>query len=171
MEYKYTIFETEWGYFGLFGTDKAVFRSCLPVRSKEKCRNTLLDGVDNAVVDNRCFTKATDLVKYYYEGNYVDLRSIKVDVDNKTDFSRAILKKLRQVRQGKVVTYAQLAEMAGRPKAGRAVGTVLAKNPVPLIIPCHRVIRSDGKMGGFSAAGGVLVKEKMLGMEAETDKK
>jgi O-6-methylguanine DNA methyltransferase len=69
---------------------------------------------------------------------------------------------------GKTITYKQLAEKIGSPKAVRAVGTALAKNPFAPIIPCHRVIRSDGKLGGYSVRGGIKKKLEMIKYERET---
>lgn len=66
---------------------------------------------------------------------------------------------------GKTVTYGELARMIGHPGAARAVGSALAKNPFAPIIPCHRVIRSDGAMGGYSARGGIRTKERLLEKE------
>jgi O-6-methylguanine DNA methyltransferase len=72
------------------------------------------------------------------------------------------LSKCRYVRFGQTITYTQLAEKIGRPLAARAVGNALAKNPLPLIIPCHRIIRSDGSAGKFSTAGGSKLKRKLI---------
>ncbi|MDR3306925.1 MAG: MGMT family protein [Endomicrobium sp.] len=71
---------------------------------------------------------------------------------------------------GKTSTYKQIAEKISAPKAARAVGTALAKNPFAPIIPCHRVIRSDGKLGGYSASGGLKKKQEMIKYERETGK-
>ena len=73
----------------------------------------------------------------------------------------------RDIRFGQTVSYGRLAEMAGKPGAARAVGRALAKNPLPLIIPCHRVICANGKIGGFSAPGGVTLKKRLLQLEQE----
>lgn len=81
------------------------------------------------------------------------------------DFARRIYTELRRVKWGETVTYGELAARAGEPSAARAVGMVMAKNPVPLIVPCHRVVRSDGGIGGFSAPGGADFKKKMLALE------
>jgi methylated-DNA-[protein]-cysteine S-methyltransferase len=164
---KYTIFETEWGYFGLFGTDNAVFRSCLPMDTKERVIDALLGGVDDAIVDNRCFSDTVKLVKAYYKGDCVDFSRVRIGLDSKTEFARAILTALHKVKYGRVVSYGELAKMAGKNGASRAVGTVMAKNDLPLIIPCHRVLRSDGKIGGFSAAGGATTKQRMLDLESK----
>ena len=163
---KYTIFETEWGYFGLFGADNALFRSCLPMDTKEQVSKALLAGVDNAVVDNRCFSDTMELVKAYYKGCCVNFSKVKIGLDSKTEFAKAILTALRKVKSGRTVSYSELAKMAGRDGASRAVGTVMVNNDLPLIIPCHRVLRSDGKIGGFSAAEGASTKQRMLDLEA-----
>ncbi|MDR3195398.1 MAG: MGMT family protein [Endomicrobium sp.] len=71
---------------------------------------------------------------------------------------------------GKTLTYKQIAEKIGAPKAARAVALALSKNPFAPIIPCHRVIRSDGKLGGYSAYGGIKKKLEMIKYETETGK-
>jgi methylated-DNA-[protein]-cysteine S-methyltransferase len=80
-------------------------------------------------------------------------------------FARRVLAACRQIRLGEVVTYSGLARKTGRQAAARAVGNALAKNPLPLIIPCHRVIRSDGRIGGFSGPGGATMKKRLLELE------
>ena len=70
-----------------------------------------------------------------------------------------------KIPKGKTLSYSQLAKRIGHPKAARAVGTALKKNPFAPIVPCHRVIRSDGKMGGYSGKGGVKTKIKLLKRE------
>jgi len=81
-----------------------------------------------------------------------------------------VWKACAQIPVGKTLTYSELAAKINAPKAARAVGTALSKNPFAPIVPCHRVIRSDGKMGGFSAKGGIKLKEKMLSYEKKTGK-
>ncbi len=79
-----------------------------------------------------------------------------------TPFQRDVWRALMQIPRGCVVTYGQLAQMAGHPHAVRAVANAVGKNPMPPIIPCHRVIRGDGKIGGYSAPGGVVKKRQLL---------
>ena len=76
-------------------------------------------------------------------------RDAKVDLRGRTPFERAVLEKTREIPRGEVRPYAWIAREIGRPRAVRAVGTALGKNPVPLIIPCHRVVRSDGTAGSY----------------------
>ncbi len=76
-----------------------------------------------------------------------------------------MLEALQEVPEGDYVTYRELAERIGRPDASRAVGQALGRNPIPILIPCHRVIATDGSLGGYSGAGGVETKRALLEFE------
>ena len=89
---------------------------------------------------------------------------VPVDLRLARGFRRAVLERLTQVPYARTVSYAELAARAGSPRAVRAVGTACALNPVPLVVPCHRVVRSDGAPGGYR--GGSEVKRRLLAMEA-----
>jgi O-6-methylguanine DNA methyltransferase len=94
--------------------------------------------------------------------------TFSADVSKRTDFQKKVLRAASSIPYGETRTYAWLAEQAGSPKAARAAGQVMASNPVPLIIPCHRVLASSGKLGGF--AGGLRaldLKEFLLRLERE----
>jgi methylated-DNA-[protein]-cysteine S-methyltransferase len=102
----------------------------------------------------------------YFGGATVDLGpEIPVDLTELTHFQAAVLTACRQIKFGQTITYAQLAEKIGKPNAARAVGNALAKNPLPLIIPCHRILRSDNGLGGFSAPGSTKLKARLLSHE------
>jgi O-6-methylguanine DNA methyltransferase len=88
-----------------------------------------------------------------------------IDLREMTRFEKDVLEAARGIGYGETRSYSWLARRAGRPKGARAVGRALAKNPLPLVIPCHRVVRSDGSIGGFSMAGGVETKRKLLELE------
>lgn len=77
-------------------------------------------------------------------------------------FKEKVYKICRSIPKGKVATYGQLARLAGKPKAARAVGVFMKNNPDAPIVPCHRVVASDGKLTGYSGAGGIVQKKKML---------
>lgn len=79
-----------------------------------------------------------------------------------TPFQRSVLLACAKIPKGQTLTYSQLARSIGKPNAARAVGNALAINPLAPLIPCHRVVRSDGTLGGYSAAGGTKTKRKML---------
>lgn len=100
-----------------------------------------------------------------YFGGEAERFHFKVDLRGLTEFERRVLKAAREIGYGEVRSYSWLAKRAGRPRAARAAGNVMAKNPLPIIIPCHRVIRSDGGLGGFSMKGGAKVKRKLQALE------
>ena len=79
-----------------------------------------------------------------------------------TQFQLKVWSYLKKIPKGKLKTYAQVAKAIGKPKAVRAVANAIGKNPFPPKIPCHRVIRSNGKLGGYSAKGGIKTKKKLL---------
>jgi methylated-DNA-[protein]-cysteine S-methyltransferase len=88
-----------------------------------------------------------------------------VDLTRVGPFQRRVLEQLRRIPRGEVRTYRAIAGEIGHPGATRAVGTACARNPVPLVIPCHRVVRSDGGLGGYSLRGGVALKRRLLEQE------
>jgi methylated-DNA-[protein]-cysteine S-methyltransferase len=175
---KYTIFKTRWGYFGLAGTDNGLLRTCLPLSNPEKVKLQILKapfvGRESSIeyrassieFDRDLFKMTQKRITAYFEGDCVDFRDIPVVLAVGL-FARRVLTACRGIEFGRIVTYGQLAEIAGKSGAARAVGGVLAKNPLPLIIPCHRAICADGSMGGFSAMGGVNLKKKMLKLEGQ----
>ena len=92
-----------------------------------------------------------------------ELEPVPIDLSELTEFQKKILNTLRLVPRGEVRTYKELASMAGRPKAIRAVGNTMAHNPIPILIPCHRVVPSTGGIGNYGL--GVQMKRKILALE------
>lgn len=105
------------------------------------------------------------MVRRYAGGENLDFSSVNVSAGDVSAMREAIYVALRQVRHGETVTYGELAKRAGYPGQARDIGEAMGKNPVPLIVPCHRVVAAGGKIGGFSAPGGSVTKEKMLRLE------
>jgi len=165
---KYTIFTTKWGYFGFAGTEHALCRTHLPGPEPEKIKARLLRNLPAAQFDRALFNAVQDGIAAYFAGERIELGpEIPVDLDALNPFNRSVLVACRQVQLGRTISYSGLAKMLGKPTAARAVGNALAKNPLPLIIPCHRIIRTDGKLGGFSALGGLTLKKRMLELERQ----
>ncbi len=163
---KYVIFKTKWGHFGMAGIKSALCRTQLPGPEPKKIESRLLKNCRDAQFDDTYFKILQKQIAAYFEGSCVNFSlAIPVMLDGFGVFSRKVLITCRSIEFGQRTTYAGLAKKAGRPAASRAVGNALANNPLPLIIPCHRVLRTDGKMGGFSAPGGISFKKRMLTLE------
>jgi len=164
---KYTIFRTRWGYFGLLAGKNGLVRSCLPESDYTAARQTLLDGMDNPHLDKGLFPELQQQIIAYFDGSYVNFdQDIPLALDDRTDFTKSILTACRKIPYGQQTCYRDIAKSAGRPKAIRATAKALAANPIPLIIPCHRVIRSDGSIGGFSTPAGPALKTRLLALES-----
>ena len=166
VETKYVIFETKWGYFGLAGTESALCRTSLACPKRRKTETHLLRDQRGPQFDKTFFKPLQEQIAAYYEGERVNFGlEIPVSLDGFRAFGVSVLEECRQLQFGQTISYAGLASKSGSPNASRAVGSTLAKNPLPLIIPCHRVLRTDGNLGGFSAPGGIAVKKMMLELE------
>ena len=101
----------------------------------------------------------------YFAGRAVDFAAVPLDLSAVSPFRVRVLTALRRVGYGRTISYGELARRVGRPGAARAVGAAMAANPLPVILPCHRVLRGDGGLGGYSAPGGLRVKRELLKME------
>ena len=122
-----------------------------------------------ARVSRRSAPKAEQLVesmKAYFEGARLDFRDVAVDVDGWTPFQLDVVRALRAVPYGEVVSYQELAHLAGYPRAQRAAGTFCARNRFPLVVPCHRVVSSDG-LGSYGSLG-LDYKRRLLELEGVT---
>ena len=103
-----------------------------------------------------------DILRYLV-GEDVDFSRYELDLSGLSDFEKSVLERTRLIPYGKTLTYSDLAEAIGKPKAARAVGTALGKNPYPLVIPCHRVVGKNNS-GGYTG-GGVDLKKRLIEME------
>jgi methylated-DNA-[protein]-cysteine S-methyltransferase len=109
--------------------------------------------------------KLRDRLIAFAKGAKDDLRDIEVDLSAMSPFRRKVTERCRRIPPGETLSYAELAAAVGSPGAARAVGTVMRKNPLPLIVPCHRVLGAAGKIGGYSAPGGLETKRRLLELE------
>jgi methylated-DNA-[protein]-cysteine S-methyltransferase len=162
----YTIFETCWGYFGLAADGKGILRTQLPCSSATTAEKHILSGLGEARYDEALLRPVREQIIGYFNADSVDFSDAAVNLNGVRVFTQQILNACRRVAYGRTATYGQLAKMVESAKAARAVGGAMSRNPVPLIIPCHRILRTDGGLGGFSGMGGVKMKHRMLEMEA-----
>ena len=110
---------------------------------------------------------AVQQLQEYLEGKR-KIFNLPIEWDLIKPFDQAILRACQQIPFGKVVSYGELGTMAGKPHSARAVGGVMARNPIPLVIPCHRVVNARGELHGYSARGGLNTKSWLLQLEGHT---
>ena len=158
-----TAFETGWGWCAVTRNGGGEVVQLLLPTKREKAEQFIKN------LQWKKFPAVEKAVRDYFKGVRADFSGIRLCMDGMPDFHRKVYKQLLKVPYGKRVTYKELARMAGNPNASRAVGGAMRRNPIPLIIPCHRVIRSDGATGQFSADGGPAFKRRMLEMESPRD--
>lgn len=104
-------------------------------------------------------------VRGLLSGERVDLRALALDLDGVPAFDRRVYDVASEIPAGRTLTYGAVAGRLGEPGAARAVGAALGRNPVPIIVPCHRVLAAGGRTGGFSAPGGATTKRRLLAIE------
>lgn len=164
----YFIFETAGGFCGIAWNDVGITRFQLPTKSAGATERILLRRIPGAEPGKPTpdVVAVVAAVKRYFEGEEIDFSDVKLDMGEQDSFFEQIYAKVRRLGWGHTTTYGAVAkELGAGPEAARDVGQAMAKNPVPLIIPCHRVLAAGGKVGGFSAPGGSVAKAHMLELE------
>ncbi|TPN77468.1 methylated-DNA--[protein]-cysteine S-methyltransferase [Mesorhizobium sp. CU2] len=163
----HAVLETVIGFMGIAWSERGLIRLCLPERSREAIERRLLrhPGVSTSTDQPQWVVELIASIKAYAAGEDVDFSDVPVDLDGIDDFRLAIYGAARKLGFGETTTYGELAKRAGHSGLARETGAALGANPVPLVIPCHRILAAGGKIGGFSAPGGSNTKEKMLAME------
>ena len=109
--------------------------------------------------------RVIDAVTSLLRGERTDLAFVPLDMDGVPEFHRRVYEIARTIPAGATMTYGEIAARLGDPRTARAVGQALGRNPVPVIVPCHRVLAAGGKRGGFSAPGGTATKLNLLAIE------
>jgi O-6-methylguanine DNA methyltransferase len=161
MESVFTLLETKFGWMGLVGNVKGVQRIYLPMDRREWARGLIKTNFPEAVEDREFYQLETDQIREYFQGQRKEFQ-FSLDLSPSTPFQKRVYEILLTIPFGEVRTYAWVAEKIGNPKALRAVGSANGKNKWPLVVPCHRVVGSNGYLTGFSASGGLDLKAKLL---------
>ena len=166
-----SIFDTELGWFGLLGRGTAVKRIFLGHLSAEQVRRAAAavlstHGVEEPPSESDWNPKLRRAIQDFARGIPTSFAGVEIDLEEATPFRKRVLEQTRKIAYGQKLTYGELAARAGKPGAARAVGAVMASNPLPIVIPCHRVVASGGSLGGFSAPQGIELKRRLLEMEA-----
>jgi len=158
------LFDTLLGVMGIISSPFGIKRVILPQKSKKEVLHQVKDHYN--LVKESDSSALSDLslrLGLYFAGEVVNFPD-KLDLRGKTSFQQRVWKQTQTIPYGKTNSYAQIANQMGYCQAARAVGQALNKNPLPIIIPCHRVIRSDGGLGGFST--GLDMKKCLLRLES-----
>ncbi|MEI8702412.1 methylated-DNA--[protein]-cysteine S-methyltransferase [Mesorhizobium sp. ISC15] len=163
----HAVFETVIGFMGIAWSEAGLTRLCLPQRNRDAVERRLLHHAGSAAssAQPQWVAELIASIKAYAAGEDVDFSGVPVDLTGVDDFRLAIYDAARKLAFGETTTYGELAKRAGHAGLARETGGALGANPVPLVIPCHRILAAGGKIGGFSAPGGSTTKEKMLAME------
>lgn len=160
----YTLFSTEMGWMGLASTDRGVFASTLPQPSREEAEAELLLRFPFQPAYNpESFRDLEKNIRAYFTGVPLTV-NCKLDWSWATPFQQRVLEVVMGISAGSWLSYGQVAGLAGSPGGARAVGGALSSNMIPIIIPCHRVIRSNGSLGGFTGAS-PDIKARLLSLE------
>ena len=160
---RYHICQVTMGWVGLVASDYGLCRLSFKPDLQEVLED-LGPALDHATEDAGSFTQVVSCLERYFQGETAALNEITLDLRGVPPFFGAAWTACREIPAGETRSYAWLAAEAGRPLAARAAGQAMAKNPYALIIPCHRVIASNGDLRGYGA-GGLRVKARLLEME------
>lgn len=163
----FTIFETPIGACALVWSARGIAGLRLPEGTAEQTRARLRrrrPGVPEATPPPHA-QRAIDRIRALLQGESIDLGDIPLDLETAPEFHRKVYEVARTIPPGQTMTYGEIAKRLGASHESREVGQALGRNPVAIIVPCHRVLGADGKMGGFSATGGVATKRRILEIE------
>jgi methylated-DNA-[protein]-cysteine S-methyltransferase len=162
------VFDTTAGFCGIVWSAAGITRFQLPTRSAEETERLLrrrTPGAEPAPPDQQA-ADAVAAVFRYFGGERTDFSRLALDLGDQEALFARIYEAVRRLGWGETTTYGALArELGAGPEAARDVGRAMARNPVALIIPCHRVLAAGGRLGGFSAPGGAAAKLRMLELE------
>jgi methylated-DNA-[protein]-cysteine S-methyltransferase len=161
-------FQTEIGCCGLAWSDRGVYATMLPCQDEAELPVALqkLCPTPLVVVDRppTAIRRIIERMQHHLAGQPDALTDVPLDLTGYPPFSKSVAARLRKIGPGCTITYSDLARQVGRPRAARAVGQAMARNRLPLLIPCHRVLAQCG-LGGFSADGGQRTKRQLLALE------
>ena len=160
---KFAIVNAKFGWVGMCGSEAGLAFLTLPKSSRMAALSEIKEFASDAVEVTSAFGDLPSRLQRYFNGEKV-LFSDRLDLSGATSFDRAVWETTLSIPYGETRSYAWVAQQVGSPRAFRAVGGALARNQFPIIVPCHRVVASNGKLGGFS--GGLALKRRLLELES-----
>ena len=161
----YATWTTAWGAIGAVAGKNGLRRVVLPHYTMQDLRELLAWEHQGAQCDEGPFEELIELSRTYFNGEQADFSELACDLPPESKFTGKVLRECRRIPYARTMSYSQLALAIRAEDGARAVASALSRNPIPLVVPCHRVTYADGRPGGFSAPGGVNLKSKMLHIE------
>ena len=164
----YTLFETAIGWAGLAWADKGLVGVYLPEAGRESARRRFLRRYPDAAeaAPTPMIEAAVAGIRELLTGEPNALLDVPIDIARVPDFNGRVYEIARAIPPGETLTYGEIAVKLGDKLLAREVGAALGQNPWPIVVPCHRVTAAGGKLGGFSARGGINTKVKLLAIES-----
>ena len=165
------VVETALGFVGFAWSEAGLARLVLPERTAQAAAWRLAGAVRAGPAAGAeaapppFAAQAADMIVRYGAGEMVDFSALPLDFGGADPFDRAIYAAALRLGFGEVTTYGELAAGAGHPGMARETGAALGRNPLPLVVPCHRILAAGGRIGGFSAPGGAATKLRLLAHE------
>lgn len=162
----YGIWTTAWGPMAAVGDDLGIVRVVLPHYQANELSELIPWEHKGVKRCDEAFSELSRLTRDYFNGLTVSFDEITCNIPPEDTFDGMALRTCRKIGYGQKKSYSWIASSIDRPDASRAVASAMGRNRIPLIIPCHRVLYSDGRLGGFSAPGGTDMKKRMLELES-----
>ncbi len=159
---EFAIFESWFGTISVIKRDGRIISLDLSENDMYQEHRRILTHYPTAVESDQPFKTIRTLLHRYLKGQPVDF-DVEIDISDLPEFTQKVLEELRRIPYGETRSYSDIAALTGRPKGSQAVGQAVKRNPIPIIIPCHRVVRHDGSLGGFSL--GEKIKKRLLFLE------
>jgi methylated-DNA-[protein]-cysteine S-methyltransferase len=168
----FALFDTAIGQCGIVWNERGVVGTRLPEGNARTVKDRIArryPGAHEATPPEAMppdeIQHAIDGIVALLRGEPADLNGVTIDTAGMPDFNRQVYEIARTIPAGSTLTYGEIAQRLGDRNLARDVGTALGQNPIPIIVPCHRVLAADGKLGGFSAPGGIGTKARLLTIE------
>ncbi len=161
------VFNTSWGWAAVLGENRIRMINLPYTTDLEEAKNHLkCSGTEIRLIEEGDHSyPIINNIRRYFQGHPVENWGAQGDISTLTPFTQQVLEYISHIPYGATKTYGEVAKELGRPRSARAVGQALGRNPLPLLIPCHRVLAQNGGLGGFTAPGGVETKRALLALE------
>ena len=157
-----SVFPSALGWMAMVSRNGAIRRLSFGHAGPEAARKAVAAELPDKVKAGSTAASLVRRLQSYAKGHRDDFRGVRLDLAGWTDFQGKVLAECRKIPYGRTCTYGQLAARVGSPRSARAVGNCMAANPLPLLIPCHRVVPAGKGLGAYSAPGGAKTKRRLI---------